>query len=83
MRKIELSIAVIGALLGVTGAYATKRHAGSKFDVAVYNWYLNGQIAFTATIQVAKSACPTGLRTICLRGTATKYMVPPVTLWRP
>lgn len=82
MKKIKLFTAVIGALLGIGGAYATTRHANSKYAGVVYNWYLNGQLAFSSTIEVAKSACFPGVKTVCLRGTATIFMVPPVTLMR-
>lgn len=82
MKKIRLFTAVVGALAGVTGAYATTRHIGIKYAGEVYNWYYNGQLAFSATIEVARSACLTGVATVCLRGTATILLLPPVTLLR-
>lgn len=81
MEKIKLIFATVGALAGVTGAYATHRPGDAPGNV-VYNWYVpDGQLAFIATVAVAKSACPDPGVIVCLRGTAANYA--PVTLFRP
>lgn len=83
MERVKLFFSVLGVLLGVTGAYATRRHAVPQYGNIIYNWYIaNGQLAFSATIEVAKSACIQGDAVVCLRGTATIIQQPSVTLLR-
>ncbi|WP_343746380.1 hypothetical protein [Chitinophaga sp.] len=83
MKKIKLSVSIVGALLGITGAYATTRHTSAKYSGPMYNWYLsNGELAFSATIEVAKSMCLAGFATVCLRGTAEAIQIPTVVLKR-
>lgn len=82
MEKIKLVFGVLGALSGITGAYATSRPVNkSLYNGPIYNWYIiTGDLAFRSTIEVAKSACPFGFDLFCLRGTAEELFLPPITL---
>ncbi|SKA47030.1 hypothetical protein SAMN04488128_10879 [Chitinophaga eiseniae] len=84
MEKIKMIFSVLGTLLGIAGAYATNNSRETGGNGVMYNWYISsGDLAFSATIAVAKSVCPYDGIDICLRGTASAYHQVPVTLFRP
>lgn len=71
MKKVKVVFAVLAAIAGIGGAYATTS-ASSSVVGTVYNWYTEqGGFLFRGTIHAGTAICAhTGTGEVCLRGTS-------------
>lgn len=82
--NIKTILAAAGAIAGIGGAYANVHAVSEKWVAITYNWYTpGGDLAFSATLNVAKSICNAPNGNLCLIGTAYSISMPPITLYRP